>query len=107
MYHSGSDPLHRVGRRAVPVESVKKPEQRRLHKAFLRYHDANNWPMLRQALRRMGRADLIGNTRSHLVPRTQFGGPVAMGQPFKTQHLGLPKVPKHRRKSKPKPSGRG
>ena len=78
MYHSGSDPLHRVGRRAVPVDSVKNPEQRRLHKAFLRYHDANNWPMLRQALRRMGRADLIGNTRSHLVPRTQFGGPIAM-----------------------------
>jgi uncharacterized radical SAM protein YgiQ len=106
MYHSGSDPLHRVGRRAVPVASVKKPEQRRLHKAFLRYHDANNWPMLRQALRRMGRADLIGNTRSHLVPRTQFGGPIAMGQPFKTQHLGLPKVPKHRARAKPKPSGR-
>ena len=106
MYHSGSDPLHRVGRRAVPVDSVKNPEQRRLHKAFLRYHDANNWPMLRQALRRMGRADLIGNTRSHLVPRTQFGGPIAMGQPFKTQHLGLPKVPKHRAKAKPKSSGR-
>ena len=33
---------------------------RRLHKAFLRYHDPDNWPVLREALRRMGRADLIG-----------------------------------------------
>jgi hypothetical protein len=35
-------------------------KQRRLHKAFLRYHDAENWPLLREALKNMGRADLIG-----------------------------------------------
>jgi hypothetical protein len=39
-----------------------------LHKAFLRYHDPENWPMLRKALRRMNRADLIGNGDSFLVP---------------------------------------
>jgi len=100
MYHTKSDPLHRVGRRAIPVNVVKSPEQRRLHKAFLRYHDPVNWPMLRQALRRMGRADLIGNTKSHLVPRTQFAGPRGMGQPFKTQHNGLPKMPRKPRRRK-------
>jgi hypothetical protein len=47
---------------------------RRLHKAFLRYHDANNWPVLREALRRMGRADLIGNGKRHLVPSFQPAG---------------------------------
>ena len=47
---------------------------RRLHKAFLRYHDPNNWPVLREALRRMGRADLIGNGRHQLVPAYQPAG---------------------------------
>ena len=47
---------------------------RRLHKAFLRYHDANNWPMLREALKRMGRADLIGSGKRHLIPAWQPAG---------------------------------
>jgi len=58
--------------KSVPV--VKSLEQRRLHKAFLRYHDANNWPILRDALRRMGREDLIGNGKHHLVPSWQPAG---------------------------------
>jgi uncharacterized radical SAM protein YgiQ len=36
--------------------------------AFLRYHDEKNWPLLRDALRKMGRADLIGSGEKHLVP---------------------------------------
>ena len=48
--------------------------QRRLHKAFLRYHDPNNWPVLREALRRMGRADLIGNGKQQLIPGYQPAG---------------------------------
>ena len=39
----------------------------------LRYHDPANWPILREALARMGRADLIGNSERHLVPRPQPG----------------------------------
>jgi hypothetical protein len=39
-----------------------------LHKAFLRYHDPENWPILRKALRRMDRSDLIGSGASFLVP---------------------------------------
>ncbi|MEK9818629.1 MAG: YgiQ family radical SAM protein [Pseudomonadales bacterium] len=99
MYYSASDPLHRVSRDADPVAIVRHASQRRLHKAFLRYHDPENWPMLRRALRRMGRLDLIGNTKQHLVPRTQFSGPPGRGRPFLTQHQGLPKVPN-------RPSGR-
>ena len=53
---------------------VKSEEQRRLHKAFLRYHDPENWPLLRDALKRMGRADLIGNGKHHLVPSWQPKG---------------------------------
>ncbi|MFZ4625061.1 MAG: DUF3362 domain-containing protein, partial [Rhodoferax sp.] len=50
---------------------VRGEKRRRLHKAFLRYHDANNWPLLREALKAMGRADLIGNGKHHLIPTWQ------------------------------------
>ncbi|MBT4160692.1 MAG: YgiQ family radical SAM protein, partial [Gammaproteobacteria bacterium] len=59
MYYSGQNPLRRVGRDSEQVTVVNKGRQRRLHKAFLRYHDPENWPMLREALRKMGRNDLI------------------------------------------------
>ncbi len=108
MYHSGSNPLKRVSRSAEKVSVVNKGRQRRLHKAFLRYHDPDNWPMLRQALKDMGRSDLIGNGKKHLVPRTQFVGAARRaGQPFKTQHTGLPtnprKLPKRDRPSRDRP----
>ena len=71
MYHSGKNPLKRVGRASEAVDIVRGDKRRRLHKAFLRYHDANNWPLLREALKAMGRADLIGNGKQHLIPRFQ------------------------------------
>jgi radical SAM superfamily enzyme YgiQ (UPF0313 family) len=33
------------------VDVVRGEKRRRLHKAFLRYHDPNNWPLLREALK--------------------------------------------------------
>jgi uncharacterized radical SAM protein YgiQ len=74
MYHSGRNPLRRVTRDSDGVVVPKGLRKRRLHKAFLRYHDPNNWPLLRDALKRMGRADLIGNGKRHLVPRYQPAG---------------------------------
>ena len=74
MYHSGKNPLRRITRASEEVLIPKGLKVRRLHKAFLRYHDPNNWPMLREALRRMGRADLIGNGRQQLVPAYQPAG---------------------------------
>ena len=71
MYHTRNNPLKRVRRDGEPVETVRTPRMRRLHKAFLRYHDPENWPLLREALKRMGRADLIGNGKRHLVPAYQ------------------------------------
>ena len=68
MYHSGRNPLSRVTRVSETVDIVRGDRRRRLHKAFLRYHDANNWPLLREALKAMGRADLIGNGKKHLIP---------------------------------------
>jgi uncharacterized radical SAM protein YgiQ len=75
MYHSGVNPLRGVRRGASErVETVKGLKQRRLHKAFLRYHDAENWPLLREALKAMGRADLIGPGKHQLVPNWQPAG---------------------------------
>jgi hypothetical protein len=75
MYHTGVNPLRPVRRNASdPVETVRGLRQRRLHKAFLRYHDPENWPLLREALKEMGRADLIGPGKAHLVPNWQPAG---------------------------------
>ncbi|MEZ5647030.1 MAG: YgiQ family radical SAM protein [Burkholderiaceae bacterium] len=73
MYHSGLNPLRGVhrGERGERVDIVRGERRRRLHKAFLRYHDPNNWPMLREALKAMGRVDLIGNGKNHLIPTFQ------------------------------------
>lgn len=68
MYHSHKNPLHKVTRDSEDVPITKSGKQRKLHKAFLRYHDPQNWAMLREALKRMGREDLIGNSSRHLIP---------------------------------------
>jgi uncharacterized radical SAM protein YgiQ len=97
MYHSGRNPLKRITRASETVIIPKGLRVRRLHKAFLRYHDPNNWPLLREALRRMGRADLIGTGRAQLVPAYQppgTGAQSANARPMRTQHTGLPRVPK-------------
>jgi len=120
MYHSGRNPLRRVMRDSETVDIVRGDKRRRLHKAFLRYHDANNWPLLREALKTMGRADLIGNGKHHLIPtfqpltdgnytsaRRKNSTPAAAsaGQPGKgrllTQHTGLP--PRVTGSAKPRP----
>ena len=71
MYHSSRNPLRKVTRDSETVDIVRGDKRRRLHKAFLRYHDPNNWPLLREALKVMGRADLIGNGKQHLIPTFQ------------------------------------
>ena len=107
MYHTGKNPLRKVTYKSESVASVKDPEQRKLHKAFLRYHDAKHWPMLREALKRMGRADLIGDGEKHLIPKDQpsagdYHSPRrknsaasdskrrTSGKKILTQHTGLP-----------------
>ncbi len=119
MYHSGRNTLRKIHRTVESdeenVDIVRGEKRRRLHKAFLRYHDPNNWPLLREALKAMGRADLVGNGKHHLIPTFQplgDGGyqsarkknstPVAAAKPagklfnkpvkgqILTQHTGLP-----------------
>ena len=104
MYHSSRNTLRKVHRQLKDedgVDVVRGERRRRLHKAFLRYHDANNWPVLRDALKAMGRADLIGNGKHHLVPTYQPATDGSYASPRRknstprkgtvlTQHTGLP-----------------
>lgn len=113
MYHTGKNPLKKIrSKDGEEVFVAKTPQQRQLHKAFLRYHDPNNWPMLREALKRMGRADLIGNGEHQLIPKYQprtdgsyqsarrknstgandrrKAGSKRPVKPILTQHTGLP-----------------
>ncbi|MCA9654622.1 MAG: YgiQ family radical SAM protein [Myxococcales bacterium] len=128
MYRSGKNPLGRVRREGGDLPVPKRSRTRRLHKAFLRYHDPNNWPMLREALRQMGREDLIGNGKRHLVPTWQPAGtgdePEGTRRPPRTQrrtdararkrgegaaltqHTGLPPQPVAEEEAA-RPSGRG
>ena len=71
MYHSGKNPLRKVTEDSEDVFVAKNGSTRKLYKAFIRYHDPANWPMLREALKRMGRDDLIGNGKKHLIPAYQ------------------------------------
>jgi len=113
MYHSGKNPLRKVTHSSETVSVPKGLKVRRLHKAFLRYHDPKNWPLLRDALKRMGRADLIGNAKHQLIPARQprvdttsaaenrRGKPLpAKARRFMTQHTGLPRVAKRARNYK-------
>ena len=115
MYHTEKNPLKRVKRDGETVSTPKGDRQRRLHKAFLRYHDPANWPMLREALKSMGRDDLIGNGKLQLIPAFQPKQPGDYQSPrsknsntrkqqsnrrpkkgqILTQHTGLPPT-KHR-----------
>jgi len=88
MYHTGKNPLRKVTRKSENVTIPKGLRIRRLHKAFLRYHDPENWPLLRDALKRMGREDLIGSGKKHLIPSWQPAGTGAQkpAGTFMTKH---------------------
>ncbi len=66
MYHTAHNPIT-----GAKLFVPKAGKIRRIHKAFLRYHDPKNWPLLRQTLHNMDRADLIGYGKKHLVPPKQ------------------------------------
>jgi len=71
IYHTQTNILQGLKRADRNVFTARGERARKIQKAFLRYHDPENWPLLRQALRDMGRTDLIGNGRKYLIPATQ------------------------------------
>ena len=107
MYHTSKNPLRKVTYDSDKVDVVKSRVKRGLHKALLRYHDPDNWPMIRKALKDMKLGHLIGSGPDKLVPATQPRGYKPKGSARRkntkqahekrvrkgkalTQHTGLP-----------------
>jgi uncharacterized radical SAM protein YgiQ len=93
MYHSKRNPLHKVTEDSEVVETAKSGKTRKAHKAFLRYQDPANWPILREMLVKMGRGDLIGNGDKHLIPswtNGEEGGLSAGERKRQTSGAGTP-----------------
>ena len=93
MYHTRKNPLRKVTADSEVVETARSGKIRRTHKAFLRYQDPANWPILREALVNMGRGDLIGNGDKHLIPAwtsSESGGLAAGERSRQTHGAGTP-----------------
>jgi hypothetical protein len=102
MYHSERNPLGKISRRisdrSRPVFTAKKKKQRDLHKAFLRYHDPKNWPLLRDALKQLGRSDLIGNHPNALIPDArEKGAGTHTNRPHKTTNRRVKRLRSRRK----------
>jgi uncharacterized radical SAM protein YgiQ len=69
MFYTGVDPLT-----MQPVPVVRDLHEKKLMKALLYYWDPEQQPLAREALRKAGRADLIGGAQSCLVPHDRSGG---------------------------------
>lgn len=110
MYRSERNPLKKISRKQTKyTEKVfipRRKKQRDLHKAFLRYHDPKNWDVIREALRDMGRTDLIGSGEKQLVPdATPHAGEHQIRSTkqtaFRTQHTRHQPRSKHHKKRRP------
>ena len=74
MYHTTKNPLRKVTYDSEKVDIVKSRIKRRLHKALLRYHDPDNWPLIRESLQDNDLDHLIGSGPDKLVPAQQPRG---------------------------------
>lgn len=94
MYHTGIDPLT-----MEPVPVARELREKRMMKALLFYWDAAHWSLAREALKRAGRADLIGRGPDCLVP------PEYAVTPFPSMP-SAPKKPSLRQPAPRRPRGR-
>ncbi|KTG19355.1 YgiQ family radical SAM protein [Pseudoalteromonas elyakovii] len=114
IYHTEMNSLRNIKNNTEQVPVPKGARQRRLHKAILRYHDPAGWPMIREALRKMGKANLIGKGPNCLVPEEGRNEKAARGKGGKgraalTRHTGFsqfkkantkPRVGKNKQRAK-------
>jgi uncharacterized radical SAM protein YgiQ len=109
MYHTRKNPLRKVTADSEIVETARSGKIRRIHKAFLRYQDPENWPILREALVKMGRGDLIGNGDKHLIPAwsASEGSPAALAEARRLPLSGAQAVSPAGGKFKPGPQAQG
>jgi len=94
IYHTEMNSLRNIKNNTEQVPVPKGARQRRLHKAILRYHDPAGWPMIREALKKMGKANLIGKGPNCLIPEESRNEKAAKGKGGKgraalTRHTGF------------------
>jgi len=107
IYHTEMNSLRNIKNNKEQVPVPKGARQRRLHKAILRYHDPSGWPMIRDALRSMGKVNLIGKGPNCLVPEEgrdekahKGAGKGKGGRPALTRHTGFSQFKKANTKPK-------
>ncbi|WP_394192551.1 YgiQ family radical SAM protein [Pseudoalteromonas atlantica] len=104
IYHTEMNSLRNIKNNTEQVAVPKGARQRRLHKAILRYHDPAGWPMIREALRKMGKAKLIGKGPNCLVPEESRDEKSAKaskgGRPALSRHTGFSQFKKANTKPK-------
>lgn len=67
MYHTGINPLNNQ-----EVYIPRDTWERKAQRALLQYRDPKNKTLVREALVKSGRSDLIGSSRQALVKDTNF-----------------------------------
>ncbi|MBV1875679.1 MAG: YgiQ family radical SAM protein, partial [Cycloclasticus sp.] len=104
MYHTGRNPLKGLSYKSEKINTVKKIEQRRLHKALLRYHDPENWKIIKDVLLKMGKKQLIGEGPNCLIPSkppSNKRAKMAGAKKFITKHTSQGYKPiKHNKKKR-------
>lgn len=63
MYYTGMDP-----RTMEPVYVAKNPHEKAMQRALIQYRDPKNYDLVREALQKTGRMDLIGFDKKCLIP---------------------------------------
>lgn len=71
MYYTGFDPTEKILKDHQPIYSVMGEIKRRVQKAILRYHDPENWDLIRNVLHELKLDELIGNKAECLVPKEE------------------------------------
>lgn len=76
MYYTGLDP-----RTMTPVYVPKDPHEKDMQRALIQYRNPKNYALVKEALLKAGREDLIGFDKHCLIrPRPQKGKPVKISQ---------------------------
>ena len=69
MYYTGLDP-----RNMKPVYVPRQPHEKAMQRALIQYRDPKNYELVKEALHRAGRMDLIGFDRRCLIPPRRIRG---------------------------------
>lgn len=69
MYYTGLDP-----RNMKPVYVPRQPHEKAMQRALIQYRDPKNYELVKEALHRAGRTDLIGFDRRCLIPPRRIRG---------------------------------